>query len=141
MEMVTATSVNGTEIFEIEVTSADPQEAELLANTIAQVLPDKISDVVEGSSVRIVDYAVVPTTKASPSITRYTAIGILIGILLSGAFIVIADMRDEQIHGEDYLQQAFAVPVLAVIPELLGSSSSGTYGRDYQSASRQERKK
>ena len=48
--MITASAVNGTEIFEIVVTNPDNQKAELIANTIADVLPKKIANIVEGSS-------------------------------------------------------------------------------------------
>lgn len=51
--MVQAEAVNSTEVFSIDVTSPDPQEAELIANAIADILPDRIADIVEGSSVKI----------------------------------------------------------------------------------------
>ena len=57
--MITASAVNGTEIFEIVVTNPDNQKAELIANTIADVLPKKIANIVEGSSVRIVDLSLI----------------------------------------------------------------------------------
>lgn len=130
--MISASAVNGTEIFEIAVTSEDPKEAELLANTIAQILPERISDIVEGSSVRLVDYAVVPSTKASPNITLYTAVGILVGLAISCILILVAEMKDDLIHSEDYLLQAYeGVPLLAVIPDLRIRSSGGYYGEDY----------
>ena len=70
--MITAESVNETEVFSVSVTSGDPYEAEHIANTIARVLPDKIAAIVEGSAARIVDYAVVPSRKVAPSIRNYT---------------------------------------------------------------------
>ena len=48
-KMIQAQAVNSTEVFEVTVTSEDPQEAQKIANTIAQVLPSRISSVVEGS--------------------------------------------------------------------------------------------
>ena len=63
--MIQAEAVNSTEVFAIEVTSTDPKEAETLANTIGAVLPNKIASIVEGSSARIVDYAVVPSKKSA----------------------------------------------------------------------------
>ncbi|MFH7445355.1 hypothetical protein RA265_30460, partial [Pseudomonas syringae pv. tagetis] len=71
-DMIEAGAVNSTEVFEIQVTSADPEEAERIANCIAELLPGRISEIVEGSSVKIVDYAIVPSHKSSPSISRYT---------------------------------------------------------------------
>lgn len=126
-EMITSEPVNNTEIFSVKVTSDSPQEAEQIANTIAEILPNKIADIVDGSSVRVVDYAFVPAEKASPSITLFTAIGVLIGIVLACMIIIIREMMDTQIHSEDYLIQTYKLPVLAVIPNLFDSSDAGYY--------------
>ena len=40
--MITAESVDATEIFQVVVTSPDPQEAEKIANAIAYILPKRI---------------------------------------------------------------------------------------------------
>ncbi|MDO5141391.1 MAG: Wzz/FepE/Etk N-terminal domain-containing protein [Eubacteriales bacterium] len=126
-KMISAESVNSTEMFKVTVTSEDPQEAMVIANTIADVLPDKIASVVEGSSIRIVDRAVVADEKSSPNITRYTMIGVLLGLVASCFVVVLMVMFDDLIKDEDYLTQTYDVPVLAVIPDLLGKGSDGYY--------------
>ena len=132
-EMVSASSINGTEIFRVTVTSPNPQEAETIANTVTKVLPEKISDIVDGSSVRTVDYAVVPSGKSSPSVTKYTAIGLLIGILLSCLLIAIEELLDDLVHGADSLPDPENIPVLAEIPDL---QVSGGKGRGYRAYSK-----
>lgn len=136
-EMIQAAAVNGTEIFKIEVTSPDPQEAELIANTIAQVLPEKIASIVEGSSARIVDYAVVPVEQDSPSLVKNTLIGAVLGFVLACGVVVVLELMDEQIHDSDYLQQTYDIPVLAVIPDLLSYKSTNEY---HQSAEQRAKK-
>jgi len=136
-EMISAAAVNGTEVFSIEVTSTKPAEAELLANTIAQVLPEKIASIVEGSSARIVDYAVEPAEKASPSLTKNTLIGAILGFVLACGVIVVLELLDEQIHDSDYLTETYDIPVLAVIPDLLSTKSKNDY---YQSAEQRAKK-
>lgn len=136
--MITASSVNGTEIFRVSVTSHSPEEAEEIANTIADVLPNKIADIVDGSSVRIVDYAVIPSAKSSPNITSYTAIGMLVGFAIACAVVILLEITDTQIHSEDYLLESYELPVLAVIPDLTNRKRGGQYyynykGRDYMS--------
>ena len=106
------------EVFEIAVTSASPLEAEKIANTIAELLPDRISGIVEGSSVRIVDYAVVPAQKASPSISRNTLLGGLLGVVLCCGVIILREIFDEQIRDEDYVRETFDLPLLAAVPDL-----------------------
>ena len=139
--MISASAVNSTEIFEIVVTSRNPAEAEIIANTIAEVLPGKISDIVEGSDVRIVDYAVIPSHRSYPSYTRNTAIGMLLGAIVSAALIVMAYLLDENIRSEDYLAHAYPdIPLLSVIPDLNAEKQhgSGYYGYRRSSAYRRD---
>lgn len=127
--MIVASPVTNTEIFEVSVTSSKPREAELIANTVAEVLPDRIADIVDGSSVRVVDYAVTPTRKVSPSITRNTALGMMLGFVLSCGVIVILKIFDTTISSVDYLVQNYDLPILAVIPDMFPKkpNDSGYY--------------
>ena len=127
-DMIESEAVNSTEIFSIDVTSEDPQEAERIANTITQVLPERIASIVDGSDVRIVDYAVVPSERTSPSFTLNTVIGALVGLVLAAAIVIIRYMFDDQIHEEEYLTQTYPnIPLLAVVPDMLSSESKGYY--------------
>lgn len=137
-KMIEAEAVNGTEIFEVTVTSRDPEEAERVANTIVRVLPDKIAQIVDGSSVRTVDLAVVPERKSSPSYTVYTLVGALAGLLLSAGVVIIRELLDDQIHGEDDLLQTYSLPVLAGVPDLLAAQGGKGYGSYYAAAERKE---
>lgn len=127
-DMISASPVNSTEIFEITVTSPSPAEAEHVANTIVRVLPEKISEIMDGSSVRTVDYAVQPTQKSSPSFTRNVALGLVVGMVLSCGVIILRDLLDEQIRNEEYLAQTYGLPILAAVPDLLKSGESSKYG-------------
>ena len=81
--MVSASAVSGPEIFSITVTSADPVEAQRIVDTIVDILPDRIAEVVDGSSVRLVDYPVIATRRTSPSYTKYAMIGLILGFILT----------------------------------------------------------
>lgn len=128
LDMISAKSVNETEVFSVTVTSPNPRESEHIANTIAQVLPGKIADVVEGSSVRIVDYAVIPSEKVSPNITLYTIVGLLGGLMLSCAVVAVLEIMDDQIRSENYLLENYPdIPLLTVVPDLLNEKSRKGY--------------
>ena len=132
--MISADSVNSTEVFGITVTSPDPQQAELLANTIAQILPDRIASIVEGSSARIVDHAVVPTGKASPNVKKNTLMGALAGAVLACAVIVVLELMDDKVQDPDELSKEFELPVLAAVPDLLSRKGGQSYYSYYESA-------
>ena len=130
--MVSAAAVNETEIFTITVTSSNPYEAELIVNTIADVLPEKIAEVVEGSSAKIVDYGVVNANKVSPVRTKYVGIGLLIGAFIACAIVVIIDLMNDLVQDEKYLER-FKIPVLSSIPDLMSSAvrKGKKYGKGY----------
>lgn len=123
--MVSAKAVDETEIFAVEVTSHDPQEAALIANTICEdVLPKRISSIITKSSVEPVDPAISPSSKSAPSVTMYTIVGMMLGFIGSAVVILIMELSNQYIRSEEYLLQTFEdIPVLAVIPDLEGGSS------------------
>lgn len=126
-EMLDAGSINDTEIFAINVTGPDPAEDERIANTVADILPGKIAGIMDGCSVRLVDNAVAPVRRVSPSIIKYTALGVLAGLVLSCGVIVLRTLLDEQVHDSDYLIQTYDLPLLAEIPDLLPRKKGGYY--------------
>lgn len=129
-KMIVAAPSNETEIMRVTVTGTDPYEASRIANCVAEVLPVRIAEIIDGASMEVVDSAIPNLEKISPSITRYTAIGLIIGLLLSIASISVAAILDDTIHSEDYILETYDYPILAKIPDLL-SDSKGKYGYYY----------
>lgn len=129
--MINAASVNNTEVMSITVTSEDPYEAAKIANTIATVLPGRISVIIEGSSMQVVNSATVSDKKVSPSISKYTAIGMLIGLVAAAGVLIVIDLLDDTVRSEEYIIQNFNCPVLAKIPDF-ATAGSGSHGYYYQ---------
>lgn len=129
-KLISAEPLNSTGLFKITVTSTSPEEARTLANTIAAILPDKISDIVSNSSVEIVDYAVTPHARVSPSYIKYAAVGFLSGIAIAAVIAIISYLNDTIIHSEDFLMEHFQAPLLATIPDLTAKMPKkyGYYG-------------
>lgn len=134
--MITAEAVTGTAAFNVTVESESPVEAELIANTIAKLLPDRIAEIVDGSSVRIVDYAIVPAHRSSPSFIKNTALGVLAGLFLSAAIVTVQYVINEQtndvVSSADDLKALYPnIPVLALIPDMRLSEKKGYYYSSY----------
>lgn len=128
--MVAAEAVNETEVFQVTVVCANYRHAAVIANAIADVLPDKIAAVVEGSSVRVVDRAVENPNPVGPSYERYAMMGVALGVVLSAVVIILADLMDTTINSEEYLAQVYEkIPLLAVVPG--GESAKGGYYKGY----------
>ena len=128
--MVTASQIGDTGIFSINVVSADPQEAAEIANTFAEVVPNVIGAIIEGSYARVLDIAKAPTQRYSPSYTKYTAMGGLIGGLLAALYLTIRYLLDVRIKDEEELTALFDLPVLGQIPEFVSASKAPNYGSE-----------
>lgn len=124
-QMISAASVRETEVLRVRVTCEDPYDAAKIANCIAEVLPMRISEIIEGSSMEVVDSAVVNLNKVAPSITKYTAMGGMVGLIASLIILIIMAVADDAIHDEEYILQTYDFPILAKIPDLNQSDSKG----------------
>lgn len=134
---ISTKSVLKTGAFEVTVTSTNPAEVELIANSIAQVLPERIAEIVDGTSVRIVDYAIIPSQRSGPNLVQNTILGILIGGVLSVAWVIVRCMLNDtsrmMIQSVDDLREMYPdIMVLATIPDMrLNEKKNGYYSTYY----------
>lgn len=133
--MITTEAVGETEVMSVTVTSTDPYEASKIANCIAEVLPARISEIIEGCSVEVIDSAIPNLNKISPNITKYTAKGFIIGFLIAAGIITVLAVLDDTIHDEDYIINTYDYPLLAIIPDL---STSDSVKYAYRQTSKQQ---
>ena len=75
--MISAEAINNTEVFFVAVTNPDPKISTEIANAIAEVAVAKIGEIVSGSSVKIVEYAKVPTETSYPDFFVNTMSGVI----------------------------------------------------------------
>ncbi len=133
--MISTGSVNETEVMKVVVTCGDPYEAAKIANSIAEVLPVRISEIIDGASMEVVDSAVPVTQKVGPSISRYTFLGLILGALVTTIIIAIVAIMDDTIYNEDYVLENYSYPILAKVPNLLETHHGSGYGYYYKSDS------
>lgn len=129
-DMISASSVNATEIFEVVVTSEDPVEAQRLADSIAHILPKRISGIIEGTSAKIVDTAIVPSSPSSPSYPKNVLLGFLVGMVLSVAYVVMKLLLDVTIRTEENIAQLTELPILASVPNMAAPGKGKYYASD-----------
>ena len=116
MKKVSYSAVDSTAVILIEATSTDPEEAALIANTYADVVQDKLMDIVEGSSVKILDEASVPTEHEPRGLAKKGILGFLLGAVLAALLVLIRAMNEKSIRSARDLEY-FGAPILGRIPE------------------------
>ena len=135
-KMISAASVNSTEIFRVTVTSTDPEEAEKIASAIAYILPKRIATIIEGTSAKVVDTPIVPVEASSPSYRNNTIIGFLLGMVLCVTVIVLREIFDVTIREEKDITDSLRYPILATVPDMNAHSKGGYYRYAYAAKSK-----
>ena len=67
-------------------------------------------------AVNVVDSANLPTAPVSPSITKWTFMGIVIGIIASIIIIIVKYLLDDTIKSSEDIEKYLGISTLALIP-------------------------
>ena len=67
-------------------------------------------------AVNVVDNANLPDSPVSPSVPKWTLIGVAIGMIVSIAVIVIQHLLDDSIKSSEDIEKYLGISTLAVIP-------------------------
>lgn len=123
--MISITSDEENQIFKLTVSAKDPEHACLIANTIADVSPEKISEYLKPTSLKVVDYATPSNVPVAPNVPRNTLIFCFLGFVLAYGFYFVRLQFDVYIRTEEDIKSLFGdVPVLGTIPNISGETVS-----------------
>jgi capsular polysaccharide biosynthesis protein len=108
-----------TQLMALQVTDSNPDNAYLIANAIADIAPTKIIDLMEGSSVKVVDYAEKPETPTSPNVAKNTVIAAFLGFLFSFGIVFLRYIFETSIKGEEDIRRIVPdIPLIGVVPNI-----------------------
>ena len=126
--MVSTTMPEKAALIRVYVTAADPEVAVRLASAIAEVAPEHVARVVEGSSMQIVDSPVRPTSPFSPSAAKNAIIAALIGAVLAYAIFVLIELINDIVQSSEDLESRYDVVVVGKIPDMAQLGKNDRYG-------------
>lgn len=124
-DMITVETPSDTRIITITVKDSDAYLAQKIANKVREIASDHICNVMALEAVNVVDEANIPTEPSSPNVLKNTFIGLVIGILISVAIVVVTYLVDDSIKTPDDVEKYLGVSVLASIPVLENEAKSG----------------
>ena len=118
-----------TELISVYVTNQDPDTAYELAKAIAKTAPGCMKDIVDGSSMKIVDEPEPVTKPYGPNYLKYALLGFFVGVLVIIIKTVIEYFSDDRVKSEQQISDYFDVPILGVIPDVVAvtDGKSGNY--------------
>ncbi|MQC01405.1 YveK family protein [Limosilactobacillus reuteri] len=91
------------QVFSLQVKTDDPQESAVVANTVANVFKQQIKKIMSVNNVTIVSRASTPDEPSFPNKKLFALAGAVLGLILSFLYILIGDLMDTSVHGDDYL--------------------------------------
>jgi len=119
-KMVSISNQQNSQVFAINVTSKDPKQAALVANTVADSFKAKIGGFMKINNVSIIDSAKIDNKPVGPKIQIFMLAGL---IILGGlAFLVslVRELSDTTIKSPDAVSQLFGFTNLGVVNHIKG---------------------
>lgn len=99
----------------VSVSSTDPKEAHILAETVLNTAQEEVSRVIPGGVVGIIDHAEEPIAPSGPNHSRSAILAAIIAVALVAVVVFCFEFFDDRIRGRQELQ-LFGFPVLVEIP-------------------------
>ena len=98
---VTTANKENTRIMTIQVENEDPELAREIADALRETASDMIENIMDIDAVNTIEKANLPTSPSSPSVMKNTAIGAMLGILLSAGIIILIFILDDTVKTPD----------------------------------------
>lgn len=113
---VQITNTSGTRIINITVKDPNPQNAQIIADSIRDIASEHIKAVTDVEAVNVADEANLPGRPSEPSVPKWTLLGAFIGAVLAMGIIILKYLLDDTIKSAEDVQKYLELSTLALIP-------------------------
>ncbi len=113
---ITVSSVKDTELIKISVTDKNATNAYNIANEIAKVFTQKVSEIYNINNVQILDQAEISTIPSNINHAKDVIMFTFVGLFVAIVFVLVANMLDTTIKSSEEVEKLCNVPVIASIP-------------------------
>ena len=141
LNQVNVKTETDTRVITVTVTDEDPYQACEIANAVREVASNHIKNVMDIDAVNVVDEANIPTHKSSPSFSKNTVLGALIGAILAIAVILIAYLSNDSVKTQEDVEKYLGLSTLGTIPDAECLGKKGRQRRKKSKSNKARRKK
>lgn len=124
VDMIEVTNPSDTRILNITVNNPDPEEAAAMANSLANISKNKISEIMAVDQPNLFEKAIVPKKPIEPQKTKNIILGFLLGFALAAAVIIAQFLIKDLISSEEDVENKIGLNVLVAIPKAKNVSSN-----------------
>lgn len=119
---ITVSTPTDTRVMSINVKDSQPKVARDIADAVRQAVAIQIKEIMDVDSVKTVEEANLPKETSSPNVMLNTVLGVIIGIFLVAAIIILIYVFDDSVKTPDDVETYIGLNVLASIPIYDGSN-------------------
>lgn len=116
-DMIAVTNTSDTRILKITVTSPDPDESADIANELVDQACIYLPQIMETDEPNLVEEAIPPASKSSPSYSKNIMLGGLAGAVLCCGVLVLRYLMNDTFMTPDDVEKYLGIQPLATIPE------------------------
>jgi len=126
---VTVKLVEDTELIQITVTNKNALDAKNIANKIAEIFSDRVSEIYKINNVTIVDEAEEATEPYNINHVKDLAIFMAIGLVVAVIYVLLTNLLDSTVKSAEDIEKELEISVLASVPMLKDEKSLNKGGR------------
>lgn len=114
---LTVTPGANTQILDITYKTKNKLEVTKILKAVTNTFISKSSDLIPNGNIQVIQEAEEPAAPVAPNKIMNTAIGFLLGLMISVGIAFLLEYLDNTFKGTDELEAALGIPVIGVIPQ------------------------
>lgn len=120
LQRLSVSRLEETQFIEVRYQGSDPEETQLIVNTIGDVFSEQIFEVASNAriSTRVWEEATVPSTPTGPEPLRNAGLALVLGGLLGIGLAFLLERLDDRWRSPEEVEQISGAPTLGTIPQL-----------------------
>ncbi|MCD2255871.1 YveK family protein [Agrilactobacillus fermenti] len=116
--MINVSSKRDSQVFSVNVTSANPYLASDIANETVTVFRHKINKIMRVNNVTIISRATPNTNPVSPAIKENIGVGLIIGVILGVLLAFLREYFDKTVKDTAFITDTLKLPNLGIVFEI-----------------------
>jgi len=106
----------GTQLIDVYVDMTSSENGKKVADAMAELAPEYIAGIIEGTSMKVVSRPVAIPGQQWPSKASNTMIGAVAGFLLISMILIISSLLDVRVRNITEVENQYGIPIMGSIP-------------------------
>ena len=122
---ITVTAVEDSSVIEVSVVNENAEYAAKVANEIAKVFSEKVTEMYKINNVYTLDVAEIPSIPYNIDHNKYIAIAAVAGLVLACGYVFVINMFDNTTKNKEKIEKEVGAPVLVLLGKKVTDKKGG----------------